>query len=125
VIAHDRGWSLDSAWLFGGRARPSHHDVMTSRLGLGCMGMSDLSGPADRRVGAPYDRGIREIHARDGVIRLGQLLKLADLVSSGGEAKALLETGGVAVNGEPETRRGRQLHPGDVVTVGDDAVQVA
>ena len=46
-------------------------------------------------------------------------------MSSGGEAKALLETGAVAVNGELETRRGRQLHPGDVVTVGDDAVRVA
>jgi ribosome-associated protein len=65
-----------------------------------------------------------EIHARDGVIRLGQLLKLADLAGSGGEAKALLETGTVQVNGEPETRRGRQLHPGDVVTVGGDAVRV-
>jgi ribosome-associated protein len=59
------------------------------------------------------------------MIRLGQLLKLADLAGSGGEAKALLETGVVAVNGEPETRRGRQLHPGDVVSVGDDAVRVA
>jgi ribosome-associated protein len=66
----------------------------------------------------------REIHARDGVIRLGQLLKLADLVDSGGEAKALLESDAVTVNGEPETRRGRQLHPGDEVTVGEATVRV-
>ncbi|WP_304412503.1 RNA-binding S4 domain-containing protein [Candidatus Solirubrobacter pratensis] len=73
---------------------------------------------------AAYHRGIREIQARDGVIRLGQLLKLADLVGSGGEAKALLETGTVLVNGEPETRRGRQLHAGDVVSAGEDAVRI-
>ena len=46
-------------------------------------------------------------------------------MDSGGEAKALLETGTVAVNGEPETRRGRQLHPGDTVTVGEETVTVA
>jgi ribosome-associated protein len=65
-----------------------------------------------------------EIHARDGMIRLGQLLKLSDLAGSGGEAKALLETGTVLVNGVPEARRGRQLHAGDEVTVGDVAVRV-
>lgn len=52
------------------------------------------------------------------------MLKLADLVDSGGDAKALLETATVLVNDEPETRRGRQLHPGDVVTVGEVAVRV-
>ena len=45
-------------------------------------------------------------------------------MSSGGEAKALLETGTVLVNGEPETRRGRQLHAGDVVSAGEDAVRI-
>ncbi|MEA2480567.1 MAG: ribosome-associated protein [Thermoleophilaceae bacterium] len=54
------------------------------------------------------------------MIRLGQLLKLADVVSGGGEAKLLLGEGAVTVNGETEARRGRQLHPGDVVRVGDD-----
>jgi ribosome-associated protein len=62
---------------------------------------------------------MREIHARDGMIRLGQLLKLAGLADSGGEAKAILATGEVTVNGEAEVRRGRQLRPGDVVAVGD------
>jgi ribosome-associated protein len=68
---------------------------------------------------------MREILARDGMIRLGQLLKAADLVDSGGEARALLDTGRVRVNGERETRRGRQLHPGDVVTLGDEEVRVS
>lgn len=65
-----------------------------------------------------------EVQARDGVIRLGQLLKVAGLAESGGEAKALLAGGGVTVNGEPEARRGRQLVPGDVVAVGADVVRV-
>ncbi len=48
-------------------------------------------------------------------IRLGQLLKLAGLVESGGAARALLTSGDVRVNGQVETRRGRQLAVGDVV----------
>ncbi len=62
---------------------------------------------------------------RDDTIRLGQFLKLADLVDSGSDAKHLLADGGVLVNGVAETRRGRQLSKGDVVTVGKDAVRVA
>ena len=65
-----------------------------------------------------------DFHAREGMIRLGQLLKAAGLVDSGGEAKALLAAGGVTVNGEPEARRGRQLVPGDVVAVGAASVRV-
>lgn len=68
---------------------------------------------------------MRDIEIRGNVIRLGQLLKLAGLADSGSDAKALLAEGAVAVNGEPEERRGRQLHPGDVVAVGDEAVRVA
>jgi ribosome-associated protein len=58
------------------------------------------------------------------MIRLGQLLKLADVVDSGGELKALLAEAEILVNGEPENRRGRQLHPGDVVTVAGDELRV-
>ena len=49
-------------------------------------------------------------------IRLGQFLKLADLVQDGLEAKALILEGAVQVNGEGELRRGRQLQKGDVIT---------
>jgi len=52
------------------------------------------------------------------MIRLGQLLKLAGVVSGGADAKGLIASGEVLVNGEPELRRGRQLHPGDLVRVG-------
>lgn len=58
-------------------------------------------------------------------IRLGQLLKLAGVVDAGGEAKALLAADGVLVNGIVETRRGRQLHPGDRVRVGEAELRVS
>lgn len=50
-------------------------------------------------------------------ITLGQLLKLADCIQTGGEAKAFLAAGKVLVNGQPENRRGRKLVPGDAVEV--------
>jgi ribosome-associated protein len=55
-------------------------------------------------------------------IRLGQLLKLANLVETGGAARGLLESGEVRVNGEVETRRGRQLGIGDVIECGPERV---
>ncbi len=59
------------------------------------------------------------------MIRLGQLLKLAGLADSGGEARALVADGAVTVNGAVETRRGRQLHPGDVIAAGGEEIRVA
>jgi ribosome-associated protein len=70
---------------------------------------------------------VRTVRLRPGedTIRLGQLLKLADLVESGAEGKDVLVSGAVRVNGEPEERRGRQLHRGDVVSVdGADEVRI-
>jgi ribosome-associated protein len=67
---------------------------------------------------------VRDVAIRGDMIRLGQLLKLADVVDSGGELKALLAEAEILVNGEPENRRGRQLHPGDVVTVAGDELRV-
>ena len=68
---------------------------------------------------------MRDVLIREEMIRLGQLLKLAGLIGSGADAKALLAEGAVSVNGEPEARRGRQLRRGDVVAVGDEVVRVA
>jgi ribosome-associated protein len=55
------------------------------------------------------------IHLKDESIKLGQFLKLSDLVDTGADAKGLLARGLVRVNGDVETRRGRQLVTGDVV----------
>lgn len=51
------------------------------------------------------------------MIRLGQLLKLTGIAEDGASARMLLGDDAVSVNAEVETRRGRQLHPGDVLDV--------
>jgi ribosome-associated protein len=61
---------------------------------------------------------IMDIPIAEDPIRLGQFLKLAGLADHGGHAKALLDAGEVELNGRVETRRGAQLHAGDVVAVG-------
>ena len=66
----------------------------------------------------------REIPIRGDSIRLGQLLKLAGIVASGGDIKAFLMEADVTVNGEPEARRGRQLHVGDDVHAGAERLLV-
>ncbi|AJT42763.1 RNA-binding S4 domain-containing protein [Psychromicrobium lacuslunae] len=66
-----------------------------------------------------------EITIRDDSIRLGQLLKLANLAEDGLQAKEFIENGLVKVDGEIETRRGRQLHPGSVVSLNGQSVTIA
>lgn len=73
---------------------------------------------------ADLEPPVREVHVRSEGIRLGQLLKLAELVETGSEGKELLAEGGVEVNGETELRRGRQLANGDVVSARDQAIRV-
>ena len=69
---------------------------------------------------------MREIEIREGeeFIKLGQLLKKADMVSSGADAKMVIEEGQVLVNGEAELRRGRKLYDGDQVTFSGETVKV-
>jgi ribosome-associated protein len=67
---------------------------------------------------------MREVAIGSDMIRLGQFLKLADLIETGGEAKLVIADGEVKVNGETDTRRGRQLHPGDVVAVNGNSAKV-
>ena len=71
-----------------------------------------------------WDDRLMEIIEVGGDIRLGQFLKLAGLADTGADARVLLDLGEVEVNGEPESRRGRQLRPGDVVVVGETSVRV-
>jgi ribosome-associated protein len=67
---------------------------------------------------------MRDVPIDGDMIRLGQFLKLADLIDTGGEGKILI-SGDVEVNGEVDLRRGRQLHRGDVVTVLGRSARVA
>ena len=66
----------------------------------------------------------REVPIRGEMIRLGQLLKLAGVIDAGGEAAAYLAATPVRVNGEAESRRGRQLHPGDEVVAGGETLRL-
>jgi ribosome-associated protein len=65
-----------------------------------------------------------EIRIKDEYIKLGQALKLASLVGSGVEAKFVIEDGSVLVNGEVETRRGKKLRDGDVVSYQGESFTV-
>jgi len=66
-----------------------------------------------------------DVPIRDEMIRLGQFLKLANLIENGSDAKIVCPEGLVSVNGEVETRRGRQLTAGDVVELRGQAARVA
>lgn len=68
-----------------------------------------------RRHREPDPSPVDDVPVRDDVIRLGQFLKLANLVDSGADAKAIIAQGEVRVDGEVELRRGRQLRAGDIV----------
>ncbi|MDD3428888.1 MAG: RNA-binding S4 domain-containing protein [Oscillospiraceae bacterium] len=57
-------------------------------------------------------------------IKLDALLKVASLCSTGGEAKNLINEGLVTVNGEVCTMRGKKIRGGDVVILGDEAIEV-
>ena len=65
-----------------------------------------------------------EIKLRDEYIKLGQALKAAGLVSSGVEAKEVIQEGLVKVNGETDTRRGRKLYGGDVVSYNGEEIKI-
>jgi ribosome-associated protein len=66
----------------------------------------------------------RDVPISEETIRLGQLLKLAGLADSGAQARSLVQDRAASVNGVVETRRGRQLRRGDLVTVAGDTVRV-
>lgn len=64
------------------------------------------------------------IYIKDDFIKLGQALKLAGMVGSGVDAKFVIQDGLVEVNGEVDTRRGRKLVEGDVVTFQGESFQI-
>jgi len=64
------------------------------------------------------------IKLRDDHIKLGQALKTAGLVESGVMAKEVIVDGQVRVNGETDTRRGRKLYAGDIVTFNGEEIRI-
>jgi ribosome-associated protein len=60
---------------------------------------------------------IKDVHLTSEMITLGQFLKFAGLIDTGGQTKWFLETHEIKVNGDPENRRGKKLYPGDVVEI--------
>ena len=67
---------------------------------------------------------MKVIHIETEYIKLQDLLKFAAAVSTGGEAKILIQEGDVTVNGEVCTMRGKKIRPGDTVSVDKFTVQV-
>ena len=57
-------------------------------------------------------------------ITLNVLLKLEDIIATGGEAKFFLRENEVRVNGELENRRGRKLYPGDLIEVNGNSYRI-
>ncbi|GAB3556962.1 DUF4031 domain-containing protein [Spelaeicoccus albus] len=105
------------AWVLG---RVHWNSVLAG----GPSAVPDARVPGDVQWEGHDMAGPREVQIRDSAIRLGQLLKLAGFIGDGSEAKMFLADGRVSVNGHTEDRRGRQLHPGDVVDAAGDAVRV-
>ncbi len=67
---------------------------------------------------------MQSLHLRDEFIKLGQALKATGLVESGVEAKEVIQDGLVQVNGETDTRRGRKLYAGDIVTYDGEEIKI-
>ncbi len=114
--AYPKGARRLSAWVAGGDA-----SAFLQAVGFEATGRRrDPLVQYEAELEAP----LRELQVREQGLRLGQLLKLAGLVETGSEGKALLEAGEVLVNGEVDLRRGRQLVDGDVVEARGEAVRV-
>ncbi len=64
------------------------------------------------------------INLKKDHIKLGQVLKAAGLVESGVEAKIVIKDGLVKVNGEIETRRGKKLYDGDIVSFEENEIKI-
>lgn len=80
--------------------------------------MADRSRPNIPSANAPLP------NPPESYIKLDQFLKVVGVVSTGGQAKVLIQAGQVVVNGAVETRRGRKLRSGDRVCLGDAGWEV-
>lgn len=86
----------------------------------------DVEEALDEGFDEDHDEGefieVDQIPIRDASIRLGQLLKLANVVEHGGMAREVLDAGAVTVDEEVETRRGRQIRPGEIVQLDGEVL---
>jgi ribosome-associated protein len=110
----------DAGYVKGARTLNATPDDERASLFLEACGLQ----PDGETWRGELEPPMRDVVAKVEGLRLGQLLKLAGLVDTGAEGKALLETGDVLVNGEVELRRGRQMTAGDVVTASSESVRV-
>ncbi|MDR6985333.1 ribosome-associated protein [Rheinheimera pacifica] len=67
---------------------------------------------------------MRDVILSKPAVELYKILKFEGLLSSGGEAKAAIDSGLVKVNGEVETRKRRQISAGDIIEIGGDKLQM-
>ena len=67
---------------------------------------------------------MQTVKIKDEYIKLGQALKAAGLVSSGLDAKIVIQNGMVIVNGEVETQRGKKLYDGAIVEFEGEQVKI-
>ncbi|MBQ6334568.1 MAG: S4 domain-containing protein YaaA [Erysipelotrichaceae bacterium] len=67
---------------------------------------------------------IVKVEIKDEYVTLGQFLKLADIISSGGEAKLFLKGNEVLVNDEKDDRRGRKLYKGDLIKTAGKVYEI-
>ena len=80
--------------------------------------------PASETVPIQTDAAPKEVAIRDEFIKLDSFLKFAGAVLSGGEAKELIQSGKVLVNGEVCTMRGKNCVPGDEIELDGRTVAV-
>ena len=67
---------------------------------------------------------MQDSSAAPSYITLQQVLKLANLVETGGQAKYVIQNGEVKVNGEIETRRRKKIYPGDVIEIAGEIYHI-
>ena len=67
---------------------------------------------------------IKKVEIKEDYITLGQFLKIVDLISSGGEAKAFLSMNTVLVNHEMDNRRGRKLYKDDLIEIASETYRI-
>jgi ribosome-associated protein len=67
---------------------------------------------------------MKTIQIQTEYIKLAQFLKFINVVSSGGDAKQLIQDGAVSVNGEVTTQRGKKLKPGDEIIIGNESYRI-